>query len=223
MISDRQIVVRSPEPAHVPLLLAAGFTHTDIMYSSAPSQRRAVGQPADRFVVISGCSGGGKSTLLTELHRRGYATVEEPGRRIVKEELECGGSALPWMDAEAFLRRAFDLAVADYRNASIHDGWIFFDRSLIDAAAGLERMSGEAALTRLGPSHRYHQRVFLTPPWPEIYQTDRERRHNLSDAVPEYEHLREILPTLGYQVIILPKIDVTKRADFVLQTLQDGS
>jgi len=65
--------------------------------------------------------------------------------------------------------------------------------------------------------------VFLTPPWPEIYQTDRERRHNLSDAVPEYEHLREILPTLGYQVIILPKMDVTKRADFVLQTLQDGS
>jgi AAA domain len=40
----------------------------------------------NRFVVISGCSGGGKSTLLIELGRRGYATVEEPGRRIVKEE-----------------------------------------------------------------------------------------------------------------------------------------
>jgi predicted ATPase len=37
----------------------------------------------DRFVVISGCSGGGKSTLLAELARRGYRTVEEPGRRIV--------------------------------------------------------------------------------------------------------------------------------------------
>jgi predicted ATPase len=32
------------------------------------------------FVVISGCSGGDKSTLLIELGRRGYATVEEPGR-----------------------------------------------------------------------------------------------------------------------------------------------
>jgi predicted ATPase len=41
----------------------------------------------NRFVVISGCSGGGKSTLLIELGRRGYATVEEPGRRIVKEEM----------------------------------------------------------------------------------------------------------------------------------------
>ena len=41
----------------------------------------------NRFVVISGCSSGGKSTLVVELGRRGYAVVEEPGRRIVKEEL----------------------------------------------------------------------------------------------------------------------------------------
>ena len=37
----------------------------------------------DRFIILSGCSGGGKSTLLAELARRGFATVEEPGRRIV--------------------------------------------------------------------------------------------------------------------------------------------
>ncbi len=178
---------------------------------------------ADRFVVISGCSGGGKSTLLTELHRRGYATVEEPGRRIVKEELERGSSALPWMHAETFLRRVFDLAVADYRNAGLHDGWIFFDRGLIDAAAGLERVTGEPALTRLGLSYRYHRRVFLTPPWPEIHRTDRERRHSFNDAVAEYEHLRELFPTLGYRVTLLPRIGVTERADFLLQTLQDGS
>ena len=140
----------------------------------------------------------------------------------MKEELECGGSALPWMNAEAFARRAFDLAVADFRNASLHDGWVFFDRGLIDAAAGLDRLLGESALTRLGPLYRYHQHVFLTPPWPEIYQTDRERRHNFNDAVTEYEHLRELFPALGYRVTILPKIDVTERADFMLQILQDG-
>jgi RNase adaptor protein for sRNA GlmZ degradation len=40
------------------------------------------GLAIDRFVVISGCSGGGKSALLEELGRQGYPTVEEPGRRI---------------------------------------------------------------------------------------------------------------------------------------------
>jgi predicted ATPase len=49
----------------------------------------------NRFVVLSGCSGGGKSTLLIELGRRGYATEEEPGRRVVKEEMLGGGLALP--------------------------------------------------------------------------------------------------------------------------------
>jgi len=33
---------------------------------------------SDRFVVLSGCSGGGKSTLLAELARRGHSVVEEP-------------------------------------------------------------------------------------------------------------------------------------------------
>ena len=31
---------------------------------------------ASRHVVISGCSGGGKSTLSAELSRRGFETVE---------------------------------------------------------------------------------------------------------------------------------------------------
>jgi predicted ATPase len=31
--------------------------------------------PMNRFVVISGCSGGGKSTLPAELARRGHAVV----------------------------------------------------------------------------------------------------------------------------------------------------
>ena len=61
---------------------------------------------SDHFVVISGCSSGGKSTLLAELGRRGHAMVEEPGRRIVRQELVDGGSALPWVAGAAFARRS---------------------------------------------------------------------------------------------------------------------
>ena len=67
----------------------------------------------ENFVTISGCSSGGKSTLLVELRRRGFATVEEPGRRIVAEELKRGGNALPWEDAVAFLRRVIEVSLAD--------------------------------------------------------------------------------------------------------------
>jgi predicted ATPase len=173
----------------------------------------------DRFVVISGCSGGGKSTLLAELGRRGHALVEEPGRRIVKEELEGEGSALPWIDGTAFARRAVASALADRASAGALDGWVFFDRGLIDAAAGLQHLTGEPALAALGQSHHYHCLVFLTPPWPEIYVTDPERRHGLYGALAEYCRLLDVYPSLGYEVSILPKIGVPERADFILNAL----
>jgi predicted ATPase len=171
------------------------------------------------FVVISGCSGGGKSTLLAELQRRGYATVKEPGRRIVAEEIEAGGTALPWVDVEAFARRAIRMAIAD-RAAAPHDGRpVFFDRGLIDAASALEAMTGEPVLRPLAEAHPYHARVFLTPPWPEIYLTDAERRHGMDAAIAEYERLCRDYPALGYEVDILPKIEVAERADYVLDRL----
>jgi predicted ATPase len=173
----------------------------------------------NRFVVISGCSGGGKSTLLTELGGRGHDVVEEPGRRIVKEELEGGGSALPWVDGPAFARRAIAMALADRAAAEARPGWVFFDRGLVDAAAALQHMTGEPALETLARPHPYHRRVFLTPPWPEIYGTDPERRHGLDAAMAEYERLLEAYPALGYEVLVLPKVSVAERAEFVLATL----
>src|ERR1700731_4002644 len=49
----------------------------------------------------------------------------------------------------------------------------------------------------LSQSHRYHRRVFLTPPWPEIYVTDPERRHGLEKALAEYCRLLEVESALG--------------------------
>ena len=175
----------------------------------------------ENFVVISGCSSGGKSTLLTELGRRGHTVVEEPGRRIVQHELQSGGTALPWLDAEAFIRRAMAMALADRAAVAAHAGLVFFDRGLIDAAAGVERLTGEPALAPLRDAHRYHHRLFLTPPWPEIYVTDPERRHGLAEAAAEYANLLQVYPALGYELVILPKISVTERADFVEKVLAE--
>ena len=86
--------------------------------------------------------------------------------------------------------------------------------------ATLQYATGEPALSFLGPGDRYHHRVFLTPPWPEIYTKDEERQHGLDDAIAEYDRLLDAYSRLGYQTILLPKIGISDRADFVLSQLR---
>ncbi|CAM4257527.1 AAA family ATPase [Kerstersia similis] len=172
------------------------------------------------FVILSGCSGGGKSVLLDELSRRGHTVIPEPGRRIVQEEIRRGGHALPWQDMPAFLRRTITLAQEDYTHALRHTGhWVFFDRSLIDAATALHFPADPEALQRVTENYRYYPHVFLTPPWPEIYVQDPERRHDLQAAQEEYQRLLLSYPALGYTVHVLPKFSVLERAEYVLDML----
>jgi predicted ATPase len=173
----------------------------------------------NRFVVVSGCSGGGKSTLIEALARRGFSTVAEPGRRIVAEERAGEGLALPWIDLAAFARRAVAMATADRAAAEVMPGWVFFDRGLIDAAVALEHATGEAVVERLALAHPYHRKVFLTPPWPEIWTGDRARLHDLADAEAEYARLVRAWPALGYAVHVLPKVGVEDRIEWMLSAL----
>lgn len=144
--------------------------------------------------------------------------MEEPGRRIVQQEMQTGGTALPWADIAAFLHRVIELSLADREAVKSKPGWVFFDRGLIDAAAALERITGESALT-LAQQHRYYPCVFLTPPWPEIYIHDGERKHSIEAAIEEYKHLVQIYPALGYTTVTLSRTDVCERADQILATL----
>lgn len=174
---------------------------------------------ANRHVILSGCSGGGKSTLLASLRNRGIVTVAEPGRRIVADEMCRGGKALPWVDLEAFAKRAIAMAISDRARFPDAETWIFFDRGLVDAAVALEHATGVAASETLAGTDRFHQEVFLTPPWPKIYRRDGERRQDIDEGIAEYHRLLDAFGQLGYDPVILPKTDVESRSDFILARL----
>jgi predicted ATPase len=174
----------------------------------------------DRYILISGCSGGGKSSLLSELHRRGHFVVEEPGRRIVAEQVATKGNTLPWVNLAAFATKAIELSRADRRDANDCLGLVFFDRGLIDAACALEDATGAPVLHSIS-AERYHQVVFLTPPWPEIYVTDSERQHGFDTAVAEYDRLLLAFAFLNYDIEILPFVSVSERANFLLSRVSE--
>ncbi|WP_299152111.1 AAA family ATPase [uncultured Tateyamaria sp.] len=170
-----------------------------------------------RFVLLTGCSGGGKSTLLKALKERGFATVKEPGRRIVSDELATGGKALPWVDMKAFALRAIEMAKSDLQDAQNSDGIVFFDRGLIDAAIALAHSGGQGIEETLGETQAYWKRVFVVPPWTELFANDAERQHSFEAAVQEHLRIEQALDALGYTRMELPKVSVRERAEIVLK------
>ena len=102
---------------------------------SSPGRRST----EEMFVMISGCSGGGKSTLLSELAERGYSVVAEPALRVVSEERNGKGRALPWVDAAAFGQRVLAMSIADHEAAQ---GLTFFDRGVVDAGVVITARGG---------------------------------------------------------------------------------
>ena len=176
----------------------------------------------NRRVVISGCSGGGKSTLVTAFGEREFDVVTEPGRRIVVEETASGGTALPWVDGEAFARRAIEVSRQDIAAHALCENWVFFDRGLVDASSALASMTGTAISNLLCGELDYFCKVFLVPPWEALFQADEQRRHSFTAAVDEYQRLLRDYSALGYEVSVIPQCSVAERLAFVLEQLDQA-
>jgi predicted ATPase len=166
---------------------------------------------SDRLIVLSGCSGGGKSTLLAALAARGHATFPEPGRQVVREELHVGGPALPWTDPVRFAERCLARATFFFNTADARHGPVFFDRGIVDAVTHLDRL-GAAAPHAAEAARRYrYGRVFFLPPWQALFATGPERRHSFAEAVAEYDALLEGYSAHGYTPVVLPQASVADR------------
>ena len=175
------------------------------------------GDGCDRLFVVSGCSGGGKSTLMAELARRGHRVFPEPGRQILREQALLGGDALPWANMEHFIEQCVIRSVHFHTLAKARDGTVFFDRCLIDAISALDGIGRPlpAGYRTAADRCRYAPVVFMTPPWEELFRSDSERRHAFAAAISEYERLLDAFPAHGYEPVILPKSPVRARADFI--------
>ena len=171
----------------------------------------------DRFFVLTGGPGSGKTTLIEALKARGYATTEEAGRGVIREQMQGGGDGLPWLDRERFAGLMFDWELRSYRQAQRQDGPVVFDRGLPDTIGylRLEGLEAPAFMEEEALRLRYNQRVFIAPPWKEIFGADEERRQSWEAAVRTHEVMAETYAELGYELIELPRATVERRADFV--------
>ncbi|BAV46149.1 ATPase [Mesorhizobium sp. 113-1-2] len=173
---------------------------------------------SDRFFVLTGGPGSGKTTLIEALRRVGFATSVEAGRGIIRDQRAIGGSALPWEDRTLFAELMLSWEMRSYQNAIERKGPVFFDRGVPDTL-GYLRLSGLPAAAHIRTAamrFRYNPRVFIAPPWPEIFAQDEERKQTPDEAERTYHALAGVYTELGYELVPLPLAPVEARLRFVL-------
>ncbi|MDR2987491.1 MAG: AAA family ATPase [Nocardiopsaceae bacterium] len=175
----------------------------------------------DRFTIITGGPGTGKTSLIAELRRRGFGGTVEAGRAIIIDQNLIGGHALQGADAALFAELMLAWEMRSYRMAELDPApAIFFDRG-IPELTGYYRMLGipvPAHVRAAASVFRYRPKVFLAPAWRAIYTTDSERTQDFADAIAGSEGARVAYKASGYHVIRLPLASVEERADFVLES-----
>ena len=67
--------------------------------------------------------------------------------------------------------------------------------------------------------HKY-TKIFVLPPWQEIYVSDNERYESFDEAQTIHNHLIMTYESYGYDLIEIPKESVENRVSYILNALK---
>ncbi len=171
-------------------------------------------------VVLTGGPGVGKTSLLAELARLGYTTVPESAREIIAERRTQGQSPRP--DPLSFAQEILRRDREKYQAADETGEWVFFDHCGIESLAMVHEASPllEPELRAQLQSLTVHRKVFLLPPWAEIYTCDAERDHPYDHVERVHQALMQWYEWCGYELVNVPRRPIAERARFVLDQLR---
>jgi predicted ATPase len=172
----------------------------------------------DRFFIITGGPGSGKTSLLDALEKMNHKRSVEAGRGIIQQQVAIGGRALPWDDKLLFSELMLSWEIRSYQIAEQSAGIVFFDRGVPDIAAYLmlSNIPIPKYVQKAAETFRYNPRVFIAPPWREIFTQDRERKQDFEEAIRTYEALVKTYTGDGYNLVKLPCVSIEERVRFVL-------
>jgi len=162
-------------------------------------------------IIISGPPSSGKTTIINELKDRGYTCMPEISPLNIDVNIQKNKLIL-----SEFL---FSKRHEQYKN--INNALSFYDRSLIDVIAymNLWNENYPPLWDNIIHNLRYYKNIFYTPVWNDIYTQNNTRKETLHEAKKIDYFLKKAFLKHNYNIIKVPKLEVSKRVDFIIHSL----
>jgi predicted ATPase len=104
----------------------------------------------------------------------------------------------------------------DFEALSQSNGLSFFDRGMPDLIHYAIRFNVDPAIFEAASAkYRYNKKVFLFPPWKEIFVNDNARRMTFEKSVEFHELLVKTYHENDYELVEVPRLPTTSRAEFI--------
>lgn len=174
-----------------------------------------------KWCALTGSPSSGKTTVIRELAARGFKTNPDISRQYLETQIKAGITKEDARRSEQDLQRILFLLMVKNAAELPVDELIFHDYSLPDNIAFLRMANLRVPEDVLKSSSLFrYWKVFLIEPLP--FQTDHIRTEDAEYHIGLTAELDRVYAELGYEVVRVPVLDVTKRADFVVAQATEG-
>jgi predicted ATPase len=171
--------------------------------------------PKLKRYVISGAPGSGKTTLINAFKMDNVFCFEEVSRSIISEAQQ-SGKAQPFLTDPLLFSNVLLSKRIDQFNHPKQAPFHLYDRGIHDVIAYLEEINAKYPNEFDIKARTYiYDKVFLLPPWEDIYTQDAERYETYQHAVKIHEHLKAVYQKFSMLIVEVPKTSVGQRIDFI--------
>ena len=150
-------------------------------------------------IVITGTPGTGKTSIINKLKSKGYTCFDEYSRILIRWGHENG------------IKQYHDSKKIEKSKNNL----IFFDRGIHDGFA-YQNFIDKSFIFSLKLNQYYYQKIFILPPWNEIYSNDNERLENFETSKTIDKSINFTYNHYGYKLHTVPKISIEKRMEYIL-------
>lgn len=174
------------------------------------------------IIVITGGPGTGKTTIIDQLIEQGHTCYPEISRQVTLEAKKQGIEQLFLEKPLLFSELLLEGRKKQYFSAKEETTeTVFLDRGIPDILAYMHYIGdGYPSFFDLACQEHKYDKVFILPPWEEIYESDEARYENFEQAKLIFEHLKETYQKYGYDLIEVPKGKVSERIQFIFSALK---